>query len=433
MSQLSDHLHAQLSAYPHIRRWVVAFSGGLDSSVLLHCAATLLPPERLRAIHINHQLQPAARYWVDHCLAQAGSLGVVLDVVSVTPDSASEADARAARYRVFEQLGPDEGLLMAHHADDQAETFLHRLMRGAGVSGLSAMPEQRPLGAGLLLRPFLSLRRSQLEAYADQSRLQWVEDPSNAQLHYQRNFLRQRVLPLLQSRWPTLVPRLLRTVDTMQETRQLLQEVAESDLAACQLEGGGLSLRALRGLSPARRNNLLRYWSGKFGVILTAVQLQQLCKQMLDAGGRGNAHLALAQRGEFRAYRGRLWWLPESACPPARSWHGSLYGGQTLDLGAGSLQVSGAANDTVMVEVAFRQGGERLRPLGRGGSVSLKQLLQERGIPPWLRDTWPLLYMDGVLVAVPGVCVTEDWPQTCTLTLSWQPLSLSAPPFFANL
>ncbi len=199
---------AALAACPAGSGWLLAYSGGLDSSVLLH-AASVVAHQRgigLRALHINHQLSEHAQRWQMHCEQQCAQLGVeclsvVVDVVNV--GEGLEAAARAARYAVFsEQLRDQEQLLLAHHLDDQAETLLLRLMRGAGPAGLGAMQATRALAAGTLNRPLLALARASLETYAAQHTLSWVEDESNASLNFDRNFLRHQIMPQLQQRWP---------------------------------------------------------------------------------------------------------------------------------------------------------------------------------------------------------------------------------------
>lgn len=218
--------------------WHIAFSGGLDSTVLLHLLANLantdtLPP--LGAVHVHHGLQTAADAWPAHCQSICDNLGVPLRVmrVQVQPGASLERAARDARYQAFiEVTGAGQVLLTGQHRDDQAETLLFRLLRGAGVRGLSAMPAQRPLAAGYLVRPLLEVSRAELEAYAEEYQLEWIEDPSNADSRFSRNYLRHRVLPTLTERWPQAVSSLARTAEHLSEAQGLLGELAVMDLQA---------------------------------------------------------------------------------------------------------------------------------------------------------------------------------------------------------
>ncbi|NLC09122.1 MAG: tRNA lysidine(34) synthetase TilS, partial [Gammaproteobacteria bacterium] len=198
----------QLKPWQRAPAWCVAFSGGLDSTVLLHILATQIPPSSrpaLRAVYIHHGLQQAAEDWPAHCQSVCEQLGVALSVIKikVAQQASVEQAARNARYAAYaEHLQPEELLLMAQHQDDQAETLLFRLLRGSGVTGLQAIPRQRALGQAHLLRPLLGIARQELEDYAQQHQLNWVEDPSNAEEYFDRNFLRRQIIPLLKQRWP---------------------------------------------------------------------------------------------------------------------------------------------------------------------------------------------------------------------------------------
>ncbi|MFC6670032.1 tRNA lysidine(34) synthetase TilS [Marinobacterium aestuariivivens] len=237
----------QLEARPGTRRWLIGFSGGLDSRVLVELAARCLDPTRILLLHVNHHLQAEADSWAVRCRRTAAALGLGIRVLNVAPASASEADAREARYRAFEgELQTGDCLLLGHHADDQAETLLLRLLRGAGVRGLKGMPRSRRLGAGRLLRPLLDIKRADLQSWARQQGLEWIEDPSNAGLDYDRNFLRHRVLPPLAERWPDCARRTAHSSGHLDEAAGLLAEVAGDDLAACRRPRGGSVSRRWR-------------------------------------------------------------------------------------------------------------------------------------------------------------------------------------------
>ncbi len=399
--------------------WVVALSGGVDSVVLLHLAvAAGLRQRGLRALHIHHGLHPEADRWAEHCRQLCERWQVELEVVRVNVGSRGgvEAAARDARYEVFfRRLAKGEVLLMAHHGDDQAETLLLRLMRGAGPHGLGAMPSGRSLGAGRLFRPLLDCSRDQILRYADLQALDWVEDPSNQSDRYDRNFLRHQVLPLLRQRWQGADQVLQRTALLCAEADELNQTLAAQDLACDEEAAQGLSCRLLLGLSRARQCNLLRYWLAGSGVELPErAQLLRIMDEV--AGARRDARPVLVLGGwQVVRYRERLYVQrsEQSAAPPEQvllPWDltSSLRlprGTLVAEHGQGHLLLP----DDARVDVRYRQGGERCRPAGRSGSQTLKKLLQEAGVPPWERPWLPLIYSDGELAAVADLWVCEGF------------------------
>lgn len=434
MTALSELLAERLAAHTDVRRWVIAFSGGLDSTVLLHLCARLPLSAPLLACHVDHQLQADSARWLAHCAQQCQALGVPFIGEQVCPRDASEAAARDARYAVFERLlQPGDCLLLAQHAGDQSETLLLRLLRGAGVPGLAAMPAQRRLGRGLLLRPLLDQPRQRLEVWAAQQQLSWIEDPSNQSDHYARNWLRRQILPVLRQRYPGLDQRVSATTGQFREANEILDERAQEDLQALQAPMGGIDLLGLQSLSLARQRNLLRYWVySRLGLRLSMQALAQ-CEALMTARADRNPQLQLGEHWLCR-YRGHLY-LRRPAPPPSVPQSCRVSAGQ-FALQQGQLSFAFAAQGLApgqLLALDYRQGGERLRPLGRGGSVSLKQLLQEAGVPPWLRDSWPLLLSQGRIQAVPGICLCEEaavdgglWPQ-------WMPFGLSDGGCFGRL
>ncbi|RAU17153.1 tRNA lysidine(34) synthetase TilS [Nitrincola tibetensis] len=427
-------LQALAKANPDIRRWVIAYSGGLDSEVLLSAATQAFPVSTLLAIHVNHQLQENAAGWSEHCRKRCAELNVAFVSVSVSPLSSSELDARNARYQAFaDHVYEGDVLLMAHHADDQAETLLYRLVRGAGVRGLAAIPFERSFCSSKIIRPFLSMSRKALEAWAYEQRLTWVDDPSNKQDDYARNYIRLRVLPELQKRWPQVVGRLAKTASYMSEADKVLVEVAQGDLQTLLGKCESIDVLSLLRLSIPRQHNVLRYWVKQQGGELDESSLQTIRKQLLCERPSSSAYVQISKTHRIGCYRQNLFYLPLSL-PSIEVFERQLdLVAGTYALETGILTVEGESLDIGSVKLVYRQGGERLRPLGRGGSVSLKQLLQEKGIPPWWRENWPLLMMDTTLVAVPSVCFTDNWPNECNLRLIWHPFGLSEEPFFATV
>ncbi len=291
----------------------MAFSGGLDSTALLHLMRQWCeqhPAATLRALHVNHHLLTAADQWAEHCRRMAAQMQIRLEVLEVKVGQGAgvsiEAAARDARYAALRtHLGEGEVLLTAHHQDDQLETVLLQLLRGAGVAGLSAMPEKADFGRGCHVRPLLGCSRTDLEALVRQAGLAWVEDTSNAQLQFDRNYMRQRVLPLLRERWPQAATTVSRTAGHMAETQTLLDELARLDLAGAQ-EGDCLPVSALQALTLPRARNALRYWIRVAGVRPpSTVKLQEILRQMFES--RPDATPRVAWDGaEISRRRGQL-------------------------------------------------------------------------------------------------------------------------------
>ncbi len=426
---LLEVLAAKLAAEPDVRRWVIALSGGLDSSLLLELCARLDLPQPLHAIYIDHQLQAPSADWGEHCRLHCERLNISLDIIRVSPESNSEASARSARYQAFETLlQSGDCLLLAQHADDQAETLLLRLLRGAGVAGLSAMPQRRSLGEARLMRPLLDRSRDELEQAADELALTHIEDPTNQQDHYDRNWLRLNIIPKLKQRWPDVLKRANETSALMTDTEQVLRECAEDDLQQIESVAGRLNINALRRLSEARQRNVLHHWiTERTGLRLSRQRLLNLQYSMLVEREDADPQERLADF-QLRRYRDQLFLLPYSLPVVVPDTSVPLEVGQNLDLPAGHLRWVPAAKGFPVGEVlrlAYRQGGERLRPQGRGGSVSLKQLLQEAGVPPWMRSIQPILWADDEILALPGICLCEFPMVENGLLPQWDAFGLS--------
>lgn len=403
-------------------RWLVAFSGGVDSLLLLQMAAAVPNHPPILAVHINHGLQPEADDWQAQCEAQARALGVGFHCSRLQLQAGSniEETARKARYAVFATLlEKGDVLLMGHHADDQVETLLLRMLRGSGSRGLAAMPATRPLAGGRLFRPLLHCSKAEITAYAREQGWQWIEDPSNAREDFDRNYLRHRVLPAIAERWPEYRATLGRAIALSEEAGQLNGELAELDCHALSLSplAESLPLVALAELSPGRLRNLLRYWLQCRNLNLpSAAQMQALIDDVIGAGA--DAEPLLEWPGvQVRRFRGELYAMPPlAAFEPAD--HYTLATGQALVVaGCGELSLApcqgeGIAASVIQagpLRVRFRGGGERCRPAGRSGSQTLKKLLQEYAVTTWLRDRVPLLYSGDVLVAVADYWVCEGY------------------------
>ncbi|GMW05458.1 MAG: tRNA lysidine(34) synthetase TilS [Gammaproteobacteria bacterium] len=403
-------------------RFCVAFSGGLDSSVLLHVVVRLGLGD-VRAVYVDHQLQPQSAAWGLHCGEFCRQLGVPFEQRLVTVDhqggEGPEAAARRARYLALaEILASGETLLTAHHQDDLVETVLLNLLRGSGPAGLAGIPRAAPLGAGWLLRPLLEVPRASLTGYARGAGLTWIEDPSNRDERLDRNFLRHQALPLLGQRWPGVRATVARSARWCAEAGGLLDALGSDD-ARRVARGGRVLVSRLAALSEARQRNALRsLCRHALGSVPPERRLREGLAQLIHAGPDRQPLLRWGG-GEIRRYRGALYLLRPYAPMPGRSaMELPVRGGATLDLGPGlgrlrlvSARGQGlsAARAGASLHVRFRCGGEMLRPVGSAHARELRKLLQERGVVPWMRARMPLLYSGEQLVAVAHLWVAADF------------------------
>jgi tRNA(Ile)-lysidine synthase len=404
--------------------------------VLLHSLLALQPSVPIHAIHVHHGLHAAADGWARFCEELSREWNLPLAVVRVdarAPRGESpEGWARVKRYEaLYRALEAEEALLTAHHQQDQAETLLLQLLRGAGPAGLAAMPACSRVGGGWHLRPLLDVAAATIADYAAAAGLRWVEDHSNQDPRFDRNFLRQRVFPVLSERWPHAGRGLGRAARWQAEARVLLDELAMADLpAAAGSQPGLLSVAKLLAVGGPRRRNVLRAWIGSLGLpIASATQLEQV-EAMLRA--RRDALSCVRWRGvEVRRYRDDLHAMPTLPVHDGTSiltWNplvaalflpvGSLHA--TLARGGG---ISRRAVENKPLTVRFRRGGERCRINAAGPSRMLKHLLQEWGVPPWMRERLPLVYAGEELAAVADIVVCAPFAARAdeeALRLRWE-------------
>lgn len=393
----------------------IAYSGGMDSSVLLHAAAKVFPQKQIAAIHVHHGLQAQADAWVDHCRKICQHLRIQCQIhyanVSNETGESLEALARDARYQYFESLLNNNAdcLLTAHHADDQAETFLLNALRGSGVAGLAAMPEVKALGKGRHLRPFLGVTRQQLLEYAKKHQLTWIEDPSNRDDSFNRNYLRNQVIPLLQSRWPQMSTTLSRSATLCGDAAELSQQLAESD---CQQsindDPHKIAIEPLISLTPNRRLNVLRFWLQALVSKMPSKAVMEQLDAMLFSNDDTNPEVKLGSR-VIRRFQGYLHNC--DAHLPSLQSHYLWPVEQALRIeGLGTYLVSDLGEwaeslclENAVLDVRFRQGGERIQLSGREHQHQVKKLLQEQFVPPWLRDRLPFIFYQNRLIAVLGL------------------------------
>jgi tRNA(Ile)-lysidine synthase len=394
-----------------------AVSGGRDSIVLLHLlhAVARRHPLRLSAVHVDHGISRNASRWAQFCAARCAALGVEMHSVRVDvardAGSGQEAAARAARYAVFARQEVDV-VALAHHLDDQAETLLLQLLRGAGAAGLAAMPQLRRLEHSpvLLVRPLLEIPREQIDAYARSRSLEWVEDESNQSLDFDRNYLRHEVLPRIAARFPAYRQTWLRASRNLAELDEIAQDVARADAVQAQT-GDGLRVAALRALPPGRRLNLLRWFLQTQGVPSPPRErLEESVAQLLGAGADRSPSVRMGAAA-LRRHRGRIELV--AACAPCTGWTVRWRGEEELVLppGYGRLRLRPSLGEGLdarrlragAVVVAPRRGGERIKLSAARPQRSLKNLLREAELPPWERERLPLLFCGSALAWVPGV------------------------------
>lgn len=437
-------LDTELNALLTASGWYVGLSGGIDSTVLLHLlhqwrAAHHAAP-LLQAIHVNHGLQLAAAQWQRHCEALCAALNVPLasSNVEVRAAGSVEAEAREARYAVFEASLPSGAVLFTgHHLDDQVETFFLRLLRGAGVEGLAGMPPRRRLGKGVLVRPLLDVPRSEIERYAAHHGLAYVEDPSNANTAMDRNFLRAQVLPLVASRWPGYRQSVSRTGRHMAAAARIMADELGVPQTVYSVMGDlGLSLEPLVTAKEDVAAARLRLWLRAAGYQAPeSAQLAEFLRQLrvsaIDTGPRLVSGDCILQRYRDAVYLVPAWDVAAPAAPVPLT----VGTPQTVPgVGTVSLQPAGADGLVLapgeLLTLHWRRGGERCRLPRRSGSRQLKVLFQEWNLPPWWRDRVPLLYLDEELLAVgdSALCACSRWRAQARAgeqlwTLRWERLA----------
>jgi len=421
MSALSYASIAPLLAEP-AGKLIIAYSGGVDSTVLLHlCATQALLRDKIIAVYVHHGLQSAADAWGEHCRQQAAAWAIDFQMLRVNAQANSgespEAAARNARYHALQGLlQSGDMLLLAQHREDQLETLLLQLFRGAGVQGLAAMPVCQPFGPGKMLRPLLHTAKPAILEYAIQHQLTWVEDPSNQSSDFDRNFLRNQVVPLLKQRWPSLDKTVARSARHCAAAALLIEDWAQQALQPMiNPPANSLDISQLRGFGPAQRQELLRHWLSAQGLQAPSqAVLQAIQQQLIDGRDDANPQICLQQHS-LKRYRqqlfclstGQLQVLPAHCIWPTDQNSLTLTNGSHVSRSVASSGIDQQLWHSQTATLQPRRGGEKIKLPGRAGRHCLKKLYQEAGIPPWERDSRPLLYLNNRLAAVPGLWVDE--------------------------
>jgi len=428
IKQLNLRVSESSSAKPSI---LVAFSGGLDSRVLLHEVYQAYQSgliSSVRVAHINHGLQKEADEWQAFCqkICVRYQFPFLTQKFHLSRENKnSEQAAREARYHFFEEIiQKDEWLVLAHHLNDQSETLLFRLLRGTGLHGLKGMPRFRPLGQGNLLRPLLDISRSELAAYAEEHQLEWIEDPSNQTNDYSRNFLRNKIIPLLYDKWPQLDKSLQSLALVADAQVSILDEVARDDIASLSSRDQSLDIGGFKKRSIARQKNLLHYWIKEQSLLSPSrVEIEEVLNQLSTS--LDSAIKVKIGGGWIRSYDGKLYFclLEEPKVLINEVVWDDLSVNLLLDNGVELIisnkcekaEISGQnclqirpplANE--VVRILPRSGGESATPNHRRHSTELKKIYQELKVPPWKRTWLPIIYYNNLLVAVPGVFVEQS-------------------------
>lgn len=432
-STLLSQFAEQLAPFQQAKRWLIGFSGGMDSSVLLHLAAQLTtiqhtPP--LQAVYIHHGLQEVAETWPAHCEAFCHTLAIPLQVinVNVAKQASIEQAARDARYTAFAELMESgDVLLTAQHQDDQAETLLFRLMRGTGLRGLTGIPKKRPLAQGMLVRPLLDTPHNHLLSYAKQHQLQWIEDPSNQETQYARNYLRHAIIPKLQTYWPQASQQLAQTANHLQEAQALLNELAQEDLATAQipnefqwLNTPCLNTDAIMSLSWERQKNMLSFWLNSHHILMPSTEHWQGWRALLNAQTSAIPSWKL-QQAEIQRSANIIWLLSGHWLTPIKPIKCPISAGQWLALpDNGHVRLTGSVPKEPLF-ISYRQGGESIN-LANRGHRDLKRLFNETNTPRFIRSRLPLLFnQQGQLIAVANFPKWRTQSYLQNFSFDWRP------------
>ena len=441
-SRVENILHEQIQQDEHL---VLGLSGGVDSVVLLSILASFSIKLKfnLTAFHVNHGISPNANKWEKFCIDLCGANGIQIKTaklkISRLSGTSLEANARDARYQLFKNLKANY-VLLAQHQDDQAETLLLQMLRGAGVKGLGAMPVIRNQIAEVgdkvldlgprILRPLLNVTRSEIDEYAQVYKLSWVTDESNNNVSFNRNFLRHKIFPLLEKRFPSYRTTFLRTSQHMAEASCLLDDLAEIDRMKCSVSNH-LQIEKLQELSLLRAKNLLRYDLAQKGVILpSTVKLEDMLRQLFSSRLDTKLHITFGDT-EIRSFKGEIYvrkisTLPNKECRFVWKGEQKLAITETGDSVRFIREKGKGINLDKLKEkpviIRFRLGGERMRPDCNRPCRSLKNLFQEASFPQWERESLPLLFSGEHLVWVPGIgvdCAFQAGVSDPGLIVSW--------------
>ena len=403
-------------------KFCIAFSGGMDSTVLLHVMKNIIDEKsQIRAIHINHNIVDNSKVWTRTCKSICKNFGIDIEIISleVTHNGYGlEAAARDERYKKLkEKLYENEYLLTAHHEEDQMETVFLRMARGTGLDGLQGINEKYSFGEGIIFRPMLEVSKTSVMDYAKEHQLKWVEDSSNQDTHFDRNFLRKKIIPQFRERWPSIASSVSRLSQLSAQNIKILNQIAEEDIGPI-ANMNELPLAKLLDKSFERANNMLRYIILANGMSIPSMKtLQDGLKEMLDP--ETDKSVIAWKDYCIRKYKNHLYFLSNSDLEPNKvdvriPWEI----GKTVNLGEniGTIEATFIHGDGLSIEkcenkltISYRQGGELIKPIGHRINKSLKNLFQENQILPWMRDKIPLIYYQDELVSVADLWFNQNY------------------------
>ena len=413
-------------------RYIIAFSGGLDSSVLLHNIVHLKEKKPIIAIHVNHQISEYSEEWENYCRDVAKSYGVDIFVERVTIDRNSpdgiECEMRNKRYEAIRKyIQKDDCLMTGHHRDDQAETLLLSMLRGSSEDGLLGIKPIQNFYEALLLRPLLNFSRKDLQVYAEQNDLKWIEDPSNKDNSIDRNFLRNDILPRLENRWMSIDKRFFKVTRLALESSERSNDLAKIDLNTLgdidRIDADGFSV-----LSQNRRRNLLRYILKRRGIERPTFNQMMDGIKILSSLTKNKKNNHLEWPGiDIYHYDKKLFFVEQSEYIKTKQ-KIKIFPDKILELDGnmGKLTLSPANKGNISPEIAklgldvtYRKGGEKIKPIGRKFTHKLKNLFQEKKIYPWMRGKIPILKYNNELVCVGDLWVAEKFHKQNGYSLIW--------------
>lgn len=414
---------------PKVGHYYVAFSGGVDSTVLLHLMSALQKSYdiKLTALHVDHNLQEDSQMWSIHCQRVCQQLGVTLKFTTLNLDSSSEASARSARYQwMSEQVERGSVLMTAHHQQDRVETLLFNLMRGAGSAGLSSLRALRPFYSARLARPLLGFSQNDVLEYAQRNECKWIDDPSNRNTQYSRNDIRKNVLPVLADFRPDAVRNIARAASNLESENSLMRELAISDLVEVrehpkhpQDHSHALCTDDLTPFSSARRANLIRFWLNSLDLHIPSQRFLASILAAIDTPPNPTA--VLQEEGfQFRFYKGFMYVMPAAYTEPVFDTIDWQNPAQPLGLYRDQIRVGAKPK---LRELVNAHKPDALRLSARehvcnpqalqGHSLNLKKWLQDVGVPPWRRQTLPILTFvkkeTTVVLAPVDQSLHNDW------------------------
>jgi tRNA(Ile)-lysidine synthase len=429
VQSLSKQIEATFAQIPKQAQVFIAYSGGVDSHVLLHLCAVYRHDFRLHAVYIHHGLQDVAEGWGQHCQATAEQLQIGFSLLRVNahpaPGQSPEEAARNARYQALQALlNNGDVLMLAQHREDQLETVLLQLFRGAGLPGLSGMPAQCQFGKGQMVRPLLDASKQAILDYAQAQNLHWVEDPTNQQNDYDRNYLRNVILPNLKERWPASDKTVSRSAQHCAEAQSILTELAQELLNQVLLtEHNTLDINKLLSFTQQKQHLIVRQWFKYLGLKMPPQSLlSRIFTEVIAAKTQSDPVLALAEHS-VRRYHGQLYCVPNFAVfdMSDKLWPRdqrvvTISKQMSITAYEASTGILAKQWQNALVTVRFRSGGETIKLPGRQGHHALKKLYQEAGIPPWQRTAMPLIYLDDKLAAVADLWISADFYTDQTTT-----------------